>query len=258
MDLKKEDQDYIDSQINKKSKIDKSDYYKKQNLTVLILSFAGLILAAILGILFASIGGTINIFILLLIGALFGFSASYIILSLILGILGLLFKTLKENYYKKFTIKMIISSAIMIITVILLLITMSSIPPTGPGNPADAIKSLLKTQINTPGAEQCTAPVIFTIQNPQLSAEGITIDTGLEPEQIIFINPQEITGFEVSNPQLLKYTLTSSKKVIMCAICSDYGKEALEQALIANGVPTTINSTIAEKTLCAVYPKKEH
>jgi len=257
MDLKKEDQDYIDSQINKKSKIDKSDYYKKQNLTVLILSFAGLILAAILGILFTPLDGRINIFMLLIIGVLLAFSSTYIVSSIILGILSIFFKKLKQNYIK-FIIKILVSSATTVIAVVILVIVFSSIPPTGPGKPADATKSLLKTQINTPGREQCTAPVMFTIQNPQLSAEGIRIDTGLEPEQIIFINPQEITGFEVSNPQLLKYTLTSSKKVIMCAICSDYGKEALEQALIANGVPTTINSTIAEKTLCAVYPKKEH
>jgi len=257
MDLKKEDQDYIDSQINKKSKIDKSDYYKKQNLTVLILSFAGLILAAILGILFTPLDGRINIFMLLIIGVLLAFSSTYIVSSIILGILSIFFKKLKQNYIK-FIIKILVSSATTVIAVVILVIVFSSIPPTGPGKPADATKFLLKTQINTPGAEQCTAPVMFTIQKPQLSAEGITTDTGLEPEQVIFINPQEITGFEVSNPQLLKYTLTSSKKVIMCAICSDYGKEALEQALIANGVPTTINSTIAEKTLCAVYPKKEH
>jgi len=254
MDLKKEDQDYIDSQINKKSKIDKSDYYKKQNLTVLILSFAGLILAAILGILFTPLDGRINIFMLLIIGVLLAFSSTYIVSSIILGILSIFFKKLKQNYIK-FIIKILVSSATTVIAVVILVIVFSSIPPTGPGKPADATKFLLKTQINTPGAEQCTAPVMFTIQKPQLSAEGITTDTGLEPEQVIFINPQEITGFEVSG-SLLKYTGTTNQNVVMCIICATDGKTGLELALINNNVPTSINSTIEEKTLCAVYPKK--
>jgi len=234
---------------------------KKADNNILLFCVIGIFVGLILVTLNAYLGqpplintilSVIGIFILI-------FSGTYVVLTLIIKLLQLFIKKLKDNIQSNITFKIFVSLIISIIFIILIINSINAsrnyysskqlVPSTS---------QLLKTQINTPGRERCTAPVMFTIQNPQLSAEGITANTGLEPEQIIFINPQEITGFEVSNPQLLKYTLTSSKKVIMCAICSDYGKEALEQALIANGVPTTINSTIAEKTLCAVYPKKEH
>lgn len=181
------------------------------------------------------------------------FAGAYILLSLIFGLLGLFFKKLKENYVVKIKTKLILSIITLIIVIILIL---SSIPCLGcnGSTPTQATKSVLKTQMNNPGAESCTESVTFSRSNSQLSAEGITRDTGLSPEQVVFANPKEISGFEASN-SLLKYTNPSNKKVIMCIVCSDNGKTGLELALIANEVSTTINSTKEEQTLCVVYPK---
>ena len=247
---------YAAKKIEEKDKrIDRLDYYKKQNQTVLILSFAGIIFAAILGILFTPIGGRINLFVLLIIGGLFSFSASYIVLSIILEILSIFFKNLKQEG-TKFTIKIVVCSVTVIVIVILLFISSFSMFDGRNFNPTDYTRSLLKTQINNPGAESCTDPVTFTRSKSTISAEGITRDTGMSPEQVIFSNPLEIVNFDIPNSSQLKYMGWQNKRVMICIICSQNGKTGLQQALIANNVNSNINLTIEEETICIVYPRR--
>lgn len=229
--------------------------YDTQNKTWLILSLAGVIIAAILSILFAPIGGRMNLFLLLLIAGIFGFSSAYIVLSAILDILSLFIKKLKTDYYTKFTIKMVIGSAATIILLIILIIGNFANLDGRSLSPIISTKQLLSDQIDNPGAESCTDPVTFTKKVSQISAEELTRNTRLNYEQVIFANPDDILNFYASNYSL-KYTGTTNKKVIMCAICSGNGKTGLERALQKNGVNlTTISSTI-EETLCVIYPKK--
>lgn len=254
VDLKKEDQEYLDSEINKQNKTDKINYYKTQNKSVFILSFAGILLSFVLGILFTPIEGQINILVLLIIVGLFAFSASYMFLSFILEILSIFIKKLKEDHYTKFTIQMVISSVIVIVVLILVIIG-NLLGTTGRVvNPEMHTSLLLRQQINNPGSLMCTDVVTFQ-KDASLVAQGITKDTGLDYLQVYFANPEGIPNFNVSNHSVLKYTGTSKKNVVMCIIC-DEGKTGLQEAAIQNGINTTIDSNIEYETLCLVYPKK--
>lgn len=254
---KKEDQEYLDSMLEKHNISTKYDneYYRKLDNTILQWCPFVLILFIILSILWSSIAGSnkqiISFFIFTVI---FIFAVLYIIFSFLFWIVELLSKKTK-NYKFNLIVKLSIS----IILAILITYTVSTPICAGCGGstPTIATTQLLKSLIDNPGAESCTYPVTFTISKSTLSAESITRDTGLEPEQVYFANPEDIVNFDAIDSQLLKYTATSSKKVAICAICSQDGKTGLEQALQENGISnTTINSIIEGETICAVYPRK--
>ncbi|HOZ36187.1 MAG TPA: hypothetical protein PLK55_04365 [archaeon] len=229
--------------------------YKKLDKTILLFCPSIIILMIIVGILSSTMGAPISRF--PIISAIFiflgTFSAVYLIWSFCFWIIGLISK--KTNYKFNFIIKSATSIVLAILIVYIL-----SIPLCGDNcggrntSPTTNAKTLLGTQVNNPGAESCTESVVFTKQNSQLSAEGITQNTGLDPEQVIFSNPQDISNFQASN-SLLKYTGTANKRVIMCIVCSE-GKTNLERALIDNEINVTVNSTIEGQTLCIVYPRK--
>jgi len=229
--------------------------YKKLDKTILQWCPFVLILLLIIAILFSSIGGrnqSIGWYIFI---TIFSFTIFYMILSLLFWIIGLLSKEFKENYQTKFYLK--IST---IIATIIIILIVSSLFCFGCGSrnvsPITNTKSLLKTQMDNPGAEQCTYTVIFTRSSPALSSKGITANTGLDPNQVYFDNPLEIPNFDISNPKILRYTGATNKKVIMCILCSSNGKSGLEQALIQNGITSVVNSTTEEETHCVVYPRK--
>jgi len=259
MKLKKEDEEYIDSEINKQNTTpNNQEYYKKQNKFFLILSFVGILLSAILGLLFTPIGGQINIIRLLIITILFSFSVVYIFWSFLFWIIGLISIKSRENYKFKFIVKLGVAFSFTI--VIIFLGSMMSICGSGNCNgrnldPKIATTQLFKSQIYNPGAINCTDKVTFQ-NNSSLIAESITKDTGLDSSSQVFLaNPEKISGFESSNSQILNYTGTT-KKVVMCMICSDNGKTGLQQALDQYGINTVIDSYVEGKTLCLIYPKK--
>ena len=255
MSFKKEDQEYIDSEINKQEETNDLDYYKKQHKSFFILSFAGILLSAVLSALFSTIGGEINFLILLLIIGIFTISASYIVLASILEIISLFFIKLKEDYKTKFTIQMVISSVIVILVLIFVILG-NTFNMAGNLNPATATKQLLRQQINYPGSLICTDTVRFSKEKLTLSSQEISNNSGLDYSQVYFDNPEHLPNFDVSNRSVLKYTSTSNKNVVMCIICSNNGKLELQEALIQNEINTIIDSNIEGETLCLVYPKK--
>jgi hypothetical protein len=234
--------------------------YKKLDNTFILFCPSFIILMFIVGILSSTIGAAILKYpiiftIFLFLGI---FSAVYLIWSFCFWIVGLISQKARDNHKFRFMTKLITSVIVAILITYTLLVPICGDNCGGRNtSPITNTKILLQTQINNPGAEQCTDYVTFSRSNSQLSAEGITRDTGLNPDQVVFANPREIPGFEASN-SLLKYGLTTKKNVFVCIICSDNGKTRLEQALVDNGASTTINSTIEGQTLCVVYPKKNN
>ena len=135
------------------------------------------------------------------------------------------------------------------------------------GDAKTATSQKLKAQMNNPGAVDCTEPVTFK-KGISLATEGITKDSGLDPQQVFFTNAiDSVTNFpEPSGTKsVLRYSGTSSKKVVLCIICSDNGKTGLETAITNNEIssfndwPTSSgNYELPEngETACIVYPKK--
>lgn len=233
--------------------------YKKLDNTIMLFCPSIIIIMIIVGILFSTIGDAISKSpIIFTICVFLGiFSTVYLIWSFCFWIVGLISQKARDNHKFRFMTKFITS------IIVAILITWTLFMPLCGDNcggrnltPISSTKTLLQIQMNNPGAEMCTDSVTFSRSNSQLSSEGVTINSGLNPEQVVFANPQEISNFEASN-SLLKYTGTANKKVIMCIICSE-GKSDLQQALIENNVSTTVNSTIEGQTLCVVYPKKNN
>ena len=156
-------------------------------------------------------------------------------------------------------------AAVVALAILGVLLNILGVIPGPNKDPTYATKSLLGTQINDTGAESCTDSVTFSRSKSTLSAEGITGNSGLDPEQIYFDNPEGISNFKYGganedNRQLLKYNYTTSKRVIMCIICSA-DKEKLKQAIEANK-KTGDNFIENESNLsdgeivCVVYPRK--
>ncbi|MFA5746250.1 MAG: hypothetical protein WCX82_00040 [archaeon] len=269
MDLKKEDEDYIYEAVNKanKSTVNSKDggKYKEIDKTILQWCPIVLILLITIGILFSTlsaIGGNQTLILAILFYTyitLCTFTISYLVLSLLFWIIGLLSKTFKEDYKSKFYLKISIS----VIAIIIILIIINSTSCIGCNSmntiPIKNTKTLLKTQIDNPGAEQCTTSVTFTRSVSKLSSEGITQDSGLNPEQVYFDNPQQISSFDISNPQTLKYTFTTSKKVVMCILCSN-SIENLNYAISENARATdefgSVPNITDNQTICVVYPRK--
>lgn len=257
-DAKKEDQEYIDSMLEKhnlSSPKHDNEYYRKLDNSILQWCPFVLVLFIIISILLSSISGSNTHIISFIFIVIFIFAVLYIIFSFLFWIVGLLSKKTK-NYKFNLIVKLLIS----IILAILITYTVSTPICAGCGGstPTNATTQLLKFQINNPGAESCTDPVTFSRTNKTLTAEDITRYMGLDPEQVIFANPENIEIFDTStsNSQILNYNGTSNKKVAMCVLCAN-GKIGLEQALQANGINnTTITSTIEEELLCAVYPRR--
>ena len=133
------------------------------------------------------------------------------------------------------------------------------------GDPTTAAKQLLKNQINNPGAESCTDPVEFSAKkNKSLAASGITKDSGLDVEQVVFTafpdgDKMKITGFKTNvSGTLLQYESQSSRKVVICIICDEAHR--LNTA-IGDNLGESYSSLIEDdsenyETKCIVYPKK--
>ncbi|MFA5746251.1 MAG: hypothetical protein WCX82_00035 [archaeon] len=152
-------------------------------------------------------------------------------------------------------------AAVVALAILGVLLSILNVIPGPNADPSNATKTLLKTQVDSPGAEQCTTKVTFTRSVSRVATESITAETGLDPEQVYFDNPEGMTPpFELSeNQQLLKYTSTTSKKVIMCIICSN-SIEHLNSAISENAKSTDDFGNVPEvedgQTLCVVYPRK--
>lgn len=257
---KKEDQEYIDSMLEKQNTSSKqkqhTDFYKSLDGSFII------------GSLFVSIFITLFYFftkydiininindiaiinsVIPILFVLFVFSVYFVFLSFLFWLFCLLFVKTK-NHLLIFIIKLLIS---IILTV---LVFMSVMPGVGDhGSTPTMAKTLLSAQINNPGAESCTDPISFTRSRSMLSAEGTAINTGFSPEQVYFINPENLELFDTSNSKILIYNGTTTSKVNICVLC-DNGKTELEEALQANGISSTISSTTEGELLCAVYPRK--
>lgn len=267
MDLKKEDEDYIYDSVNKGNKsIANSkggDKYQKIDQIIMWFCPSVIILMIIIGILFSMMSGSIsNSTVIFTIFIFLGvFSAVYLIWSFCFWIVGLISKKARDNHKFRFMTKLLTSIIVAILFTLTLFMPLCGDNCGGRNNtPLTNINQLLKTQIDNPGVERCTDSVTFTRNNPQLSAEGITKDTGLSSEQIYFDNPEDISVFNASNSKLLKYTATSSKKVVMCALCSN-DKTNLQAAIYQNQKQEDIFSQIPSaipdnQTACIVYPRK--
>ncbi|HPV66271.1 MAG TPA: hypothetical protein PK655_02350 [archaeon] len=246
---KKEDQEYIDSVLEKENVSTKhnTDFYKKLDSSFLIGSLFVSVLYVITVFLFPIAGVFNNHVINFIFTATFIFAVSYIVFYLLFWVVGLFFKKIR-NYKFNFIAKLVISIILAIIITNMMTVIACRSTPT------KATRMLIKDQINNLGAEGCTDPILFTKSRSTLIEEGITITTGLGPEQVYFINPENIPNFDTKD-NILKYGASSSKRVMMCVLC-DNGKTGLEKALQAHDINTTINSTTDEKILCAVYPRK--
>lgn len=143
------------------------------------------------------------------------------------------------------------------------------------GDAKTAATQKLKTQMQNPGSVDCTDAVTFKKANT-LAAEGVTKDTGLDPEQVFFTNEiDNISNFNATGnaKAILKYTGTSSKRVVLCVLCSSNGKTGLDEAIKANELMGSPNTSLSEaewpsptdgrngfpasgETGCVIYPKK--
>jgi hypothetical protein len=130
------------------------------------------------------------------------------------------------------------------------------------GDPATATKQLVRSQINNPGAVVCTDPVEFSkTKTPELSASGITKDSGLDRGQVYFTTPTDaISGFPVpEDPKILTYNSNSKKKVVMCVLCDEHtdSDSPVESRISTLGLESVeIDSSNVGQTVCIVFPKK--
>ncbi|HRS42923.1 MAG TPA: hypothetical protein P5530_03590 [Candidatus Diapherotrites archaeon] len=155
-------------------------------------------------------------------------------------------------------------AAVVALAILGVLLNILNVLPGLNKDPTKTTKTLLTDQINNPGAESCTDPVTFTKSKSTLSAEGITVNTGVEMSQVFFANIENIPNFTPSGAEtsnnLLRYNASSSKKVMMCIICSST-KQTLSGAIKANGKDSDQDITVPEEledgeTLCVIYPRK--
>lgn len=152
-------------------------------------------------------------------------------------------------------------AAVVALAILGVLLNILGVLPGLNKDPTKTTKTLLTDQINNPGAESCTDPVTFTRSKSTLSAEGITVNTGIEMTQVYFDNPETISNFDPKD-SILRYGASGSKKVMMCIVCSS-DKSTLDQAIEANQKtdppdnfktqPTELSSG---ETVCVIYPRK--
>ena len=151
-------------------------------------------------------------------------------------------------------------AAVVALAILGVLLNILNVLPGLNKDPTKTTKTLLTDQMNNPGAESCTDPVTFTRSKSTLSAEGITLNTGLELKQVYFDNPEGILNFD-PKPSLLRYGTTASKKVMMCIICSS-DASTLSSAIEDNKRPTgdnfasVPNDLSSGETVCVIYPRK--
>jgi len=129
------------------------------------------------------------------------------------------------------------------------------------GDAKTAVTQKLKTQMNNPGAIDCTDQVTFK-KGTSLAAEGVTKETGLSSNQVFFSNEVDNmqSSFEVIglDKSVLKYLGTSSKKVVLCVLCSDNGGTGLEESISTYSLEISSPSPAIEdgQSACVIYPKK--
>ncbi|MFA5746248.1 MAG: hypothetical protein WCX82_00050 [archaeon] len=189
---------------------------------------------------------------LFFIGTIFtAFFSGYLILSFIMWTFQSIFKKLSDHFKVDIFLKLFVW---IIISVILFVLIRGHFTEHNYNSPTNIIKSkLLHSAIETPELEHCSDSIIFNKGTYRITSESVTKETGLLPEQIIFINPQDINKFEVKD-NVLQNKDFYPKSYIICAIC-DVGKTKLQSTLIVNNINTIIDSNIEGQTLCAVYPK---
>lgn len=161
-------------------------------------------------------------------------------------------------------------AAVVALAILGVLLSILNIIPGPNTEPGDATKTLLKTQMESPGEEQCTTDVTFDTSHSRLSTQAVTEDTGLDEKQVYFDNPEGLSQFEFSDAtvddesienQLLKYMSTRSYKVVICVVCSN-SIDGLDSALSMNGrdgddfVNVDDIGLTDNQTICAIYPRK--
>ncbi len=281
-DQKKEDEEYLDSVIEKQNNISKTEEkedpkesqeeYNKYNTKVVI----GILIMASLPILFLIIlilginipNGLNDLFLFSfnLGGACILFAIVILFISVIYEFIALFNKDLEQKlenksvrvYKHKVNLSLIITACLL-----LLFIISAQLPaPRRIQNPTVSTLQLLKQQINNPGAVACTDPVEFSkAKTPELYSAAITKDTGLDRSQVYFTIPKEgIAGFSTNeNQNTLTYNLSTKKRVVMCMLCDEYDSQykSLENRIESLGLESvTIDSSNNGQTVCIVYPKK--
>jgi len=158
-------------------------------------------------------------------------------------------------------------AAIVALAILGVLMSVLNVIPGMNTKPGDATKTLLKTQTNAPGEEQCTTKVTFDTSNSRLATQSITMETGLDASQVYFDDPEKLSQFEISGTsdvdnQLLRYKQTSSYKVLMCVVCSN-SLDTLQSAIELNKKASdqfkevnSIQGLVDDQTLCVIYPRK--
>lgn len=277
MDLKKEDQDYIDSEIKKQNNLKQQkvntnvktiETPKKADNKLLLFALIFLVIS-ILGIFLVNSGLKlpselygILIYGLLIVGGIsLLFLVIYLAVSVFFEFIGL-FNKEQEKVDNSEKIKNV--TIIIVLIFILLFIILSFIPmprPSRVGNPTTATRQLIHSQINNPGSVVCTGYVEFSkARTPELSTEGIVKDSGLEKGQVYFTTPIEgIVGFSAENPEVLVYNSNSKKKVVMCVLCdehSDISSPITERLGNLGLTAVDIDSSNNGQTVCIVFPRK--
>ncbi|HOW29649.1 MAG TPA: hypothetical protein PK685_03190 [archaeon] len=275
-DQKKEDEEYLDSVIEKQNNISKTEEkedpkesqeeYNKYNTKIII----GILIMASLPILFLIIlilginipNGLNDLvpFVFYLGSICILFAIVILFISVIYEFIALFNKDLEQKlenksvrvYKHKVNLSLIITACLLLLFIIS---AQLPAPSRRSQNPTVYTAQLLRQQINYPGVENCTDKVTFK-RNSSLIAESIIKNTGLDNTQVYLNNLDNLIGFESTNSQILKYTGSSNKNVEVCIICSDNGKTGLQQAMEEYGITTVIDSNIERETLCLVYPKK--
>ncbi len=156
-------------------------------------------------------------------------------------------------------------AAIVALAILGVLLSVLNVIPWLNTKPTDATKTLLKTQTNMPGQEECTEKVTFDTSNSKLGTEAVVLDTGLDKDQVLFANPEGLSQFAFGgangdDQHMLIYKPTNSYNVLMCIICSN-SIEGLEGAISTNArsgdgdidIPEYIED---DQTICVIYPRK--
>lgn len=154
-------------------------------------------------------------------------------------------------------------AAVVALAILGVLLNILGVLPGLNKDPTKTTKTLLTDQINNPGAESCTDPVTFTRSKSTLSAEGITVNTGIDMKQVFFANPENIPNFNPNDTAtLIRYSATSTKKVMMCIVCSS-DNSTLPEAITANAKTDPQDGEISlpdelssGETVCVIYPRK--
>ena len=277
MDLKKEDQDYIDSEISKQNNLKQQqvntnvktvDAPKKADNKLLIFALILLVISILFGVLlFSGLKLSSELSLILYFGLLIvgGISLLFLVIHsavyVFFEFIGLFNKEQEkvDNSEKKSNITIVI---VLIFIVLFIVLSFIPMPRTNRvSNPSTATKQLIHSQINNPGAVVCTGYVEFSkARTPELSTEGIVKDSGLEKGQVYFTTPIEgIVGFSTENPEVLVYNSNTKKKVVMCVLCdehSDISSPITERLGNLGLTAVDIDSSNNGQTVCIVFPRK--